>query len=218
MFIKITLICLTIIGLVSDISFARKKEIALFRIPQNVRDAIHTRLKGTKLIEAKIITKAKKKFYEIKGILKGEPYEFRVTPEGEIIKVRCEKKIDLSAVIVIIIITVKKVSEGIELIEAKIITKAGKKIYVIEGKLKEEKYEFQVTPQANIIKSLCEKKIDLSEVPVIIINTVKKKIEGIELTEAKIITKNRKKTYEIEGQFKKKKYEFEITPQGKILE
>ncbi|MHC4915645.1 MAG: PepSY domain-containing protein [Planctomycetota bacterium] len=63
-----------------------------------------------------------------------------------------------------------------------------------------------------------EEKVPLSKVPEVVKAAALKAVPGIVLTGAEKEVENGKVVYELEGTVRGKKYEIEVTPEGKVLE
>ncbi len=151
---RIIILSSVIMVFVSDVSFAKEREIPLSKVPQEVIDTVNNELPGIKLIEAEIITRGGKKIYEIEGRFEGKEYEFQISPEGKVIKAGHEKEISLSKVPGIVIDAANKKIKGIKLTEAEVVTKfTGEIFYKIEGKRDNKIYELQITSEGKVIES-----------------------------------------------------------------
>lgn len=63
-----------------------------------------------------------------------------------------------------------------------------------------------------------EKKVPLSEVPQEVLKAAQGTVNGVTITEAEIEKENGETVYIFDGEANGKKYEIEVTPEGKVLE
>ena len=90
---KIVITVLAIV-LFAGVSFAKDEKIAISQVPEVVKSAVFKVFPDIQLKKAEIEKKKGEVVYELKGVVDGKLYEFKINENGELLKMKLEKDDD----------------------------------------------------------------------------------------------------------------------------
>jgi Skp family chaperone for outer membrane proteins len=116
-------------------------------LPQPVKDAMAKVAPGVELVRAEQRQHNDQTYFRLKGRLKGEEYDYRITPAGEIL----EADLPLGIVPAVVKDAAAKAVAGFELVDATQVLHDGAIAFDLGGRAEQKKYEVRVSAAGKVI-------------------------------------------------------------------